>query len=129
MVATQVMGNDAAIAFAGSQGNFELNVYKPVIIYNIIQSLRLLGDTAVSFTNNCVVGIEANEERIKDNLNRSLMLATALNTEIGYDKASKIVKKAYEEGSTLKAAALDLGLLDEKRFDAIVDPNKMVNLP
>ena len=126
MLAVQVMGNDAAIGFAGSQGNFELNVYKPVMIYNLLQSITLLADGAQNFTEKCVKEIEPDVEVVNNYLNRSLMLATALNGEIGYDKASKIVKKAYLEGSTLKESALSLGLLDEKSFDQIVDPKKMI---
>ena len=127
MVATQVMGNDVTIGIAGSQGHFELNVYKPVMIYNLLQSIDLLGDTALNFTEKCVRGIEPNLERIQLHLQNSLMLATALNTHIGYDKASQIVKKAYEENKTLKQAALELKFLTEKEFDEIVDPKKMVN--
>ncbi len=126
MLCVQVIGNDNTIAIAGSQGNFELNVFKPVIIYNFLQSVRLLADGAVSFTEKCVKGIEPNREKIQEYLDRSLMLATALNSEIGYDNASKIVRKAHTEGLTLKQAALKLGILDEKRFDEIVDPSKMV---
>ncbi|MGK0182596.1 MAG: fumarate hydratase class II, partial [Halioglobus sp.] len=128
MVVAQVYGNDVAISFAGSQGNFELNVFKPVMIYNLIQSIRLIADASVNFTYKCVTGIKPNLENISINLNRSLMLATALNSEIGYDGASEIVKKAYNEGSTLKEAAMSLGILSEERFDEIVDPNKMVNI-
>ncbi|NGX38990.1 MAG: Fumarate hydratase class II [Chlamydiae bacterium] len=127
MVAVQVMGNDAAIGMGGSMGQFQLNVFKPVLIYNLLQSIDLLGDMARNFTEKCVVGIEPNRERIKEHLDNSLMLATALNTVIGYDKASQIVKKAYSEGTTLKAAALELGLLSEEKFDEIVDPRKMIN--
>ncbi len=127
MVVTQVFGNDATIAFACSQGNFELNVFRPVMIYNLLQSIQLLGDSAQNFTEKCLIGIEPNSERIEMLLNESLMLATALNTEIGYEKAAKIVKKAYEEGTTLKKAALDLQILTEDRFDEIVDPKKMVH--
>jgi len=126
MVAAQVMGNDTTVTIAGSQGNFELNVYKPVIIFNVLQSIRLLGDAARNFNDKCAQGIKANEARISQNLNNSLMLATALNTHIGYDKASKIVKKAYSEGTSLKEAALGLGILTEEQFDSIVDPQKMV---
>lgn len=127
MVCVQVLGNDTAIGIAGSLGNFELNVYKPVMIYNLLQSIRLLAHMTVNFNERCAVGIEPNCSRIAEHLNRSLMLATALNQEIGYDKASQIVKKAYEEGTTLKESALALGLISEKRFDEIVDPKKMVN--
>lgn len=125
-VAVQVMGNDAAIGFAGSLGNFELNVYKPLIIYNIIQSLTLLSDVAVSFTDKCLIGIIPNKKRIEDHLNRSLMLATALNNEIGYDKAAQIVKKAWAEDLSLKESALALNLLTAEKFDEIVDPKKML---
>ncbi|MCK4934186.1 MAG: class II fumarate hydratase [Simkaniaceae bacterium] len=128
MVATQVFGNDATIGFAGSQGHFELNVYRPVMIYNLLQSIRLLTDSALNFTNKCLVGIKPNKQVIDDHLKQSLMLATALNQEIGYDAAAKIVKKAYHEGTTLKKAALELNILTEERFDQIVDPKKMVNL-
>jgi fumarate hydratase class II len=127
MVAVQVMGNDAAITFAGSLGNFELNVFKPVMIYNLLQSIRLLGDVAESFHNRCLVGITPNQKRITEHLNNSLMLATALNPVIGYDNASKVVQKAYAEGTTLKQAAVALGLLTPEKFDEIVDPKKMVN--
>jgi len=128
MVAAQVYGNDTTIAFAGSQGNFELNVFKPVMIYNLLQSIHLLADCAVNFYHKCVVGIKPDLKKIKHNLNQSLMLATSLNTVIGYDKASKIVKKAFEENKTLKEAAIELKILTEKQFDEIVDPTKMVNL-
>jgi len=126
MVAAQVMGNDTAIAVGGSMGQFELNVFKPVLIYNLLQSIHLLADMAKNFTEKCLVGIEPNKEQIEIHLNRSLMLATSLNTVIGYDKASQIVKKAYSEGKTLKEAALELKLLTEEEFDKIVDPSKMV---
>jgi len=126
-VAAQVMGNDCTITIAGSMGQFELNVFKPVLIYNLLQSIRLLGDTARNFTEMCVVGIEADKERIQSLLENSLMLATVLNTVIGYDKASQIVKKAFKENKSLKAAALQLKFLTEKEFDEIVDPRKMVN--
>lgn len=128
MVSVQVMGNDVAIGIAGSQGNFELNVYKPVMIYNLLQSIRLIADTCKSFNNKCAIGIEPNLTRIKHNLDSSLMLATALNKELGYDVATRIVKKAHEENLTLKQAALALNLLTAQRFDEIVDPKKMVNL-
>ncbi len=126
MVAIQVIGNDMKIAFAGSQGNFQLNVFMPLIIFNLIQSIHLLGDSSINFTKKCIVGLKPNLKKIKENLDRSLMLATALNQEIGYDKASQIVKKAYTEDITLKDAALKLGLLTAKRFDEIVDPKKMI---
>ena len=126
MVAVQVMGNDTAIAFAGSLGNFELNAFMPVMIHNLLQSIRLLSDAASSFHDHCLSGIRPNTARIQELLDSSLMLATALNPVIGYDKASKIVQKAYKEGITLKAAALALKFLTEKQFDEIVDPKKMV---
>jgi len=126
MVAVQVMGNDVTIGIAGSQGNFQLNVYMPVVIYNLLQSIHLLADVSLNFYKKCLKEIKPNEKRIRENLERSLMLATALNSEIGYDKASQIVKKAYEEDTTLKEAALDLGFLSADRFDEIVDPRKMV---
>jgi fumarate hydratase class II len=125
MVAVQVMGNDAAITIAGSMGNFELNVFKPVIIYNLLQSIRLLSDVAKNFHDKCLVGIKPNLKKIKEHLESSLMLATALNPVIGYDKAAKVVQKAYKEGLTLKQAALKLGYLTSKQFDQIVDPKKM----
>ncbi len=128
MVAAQVMGNDTAIAIAGSMGQFELNVFKPLMIYNLLRSMLLLGDMAKNFTEKCVSGIEPNKDRIAYHLQNSLMLATALNSKIGYDKASQIVKKAYQENKTLKEAALELNLLSEKEFDEIVDPKKMVGL-
>jgi len=127
MVCVQVMGNNTTIAMADSQGNFELNVFKPVIIYNVLESIRLISDSAVNFTRKCLDGITPNYERIEDLLNNTLMLATALNREIGYDQASRIVRKAHTEGVTLKEAALSLGILDEGRFDEIVDPKKMVH--
>lgn len=126
MVVAQVMGNDATIGFAASQGNFELNVFKPVIAYNFLQSAHLLADAIVSFNDNCAVGIEADEEVIKENVNRSLMLVTALNPHIGYENAAKIAKHAHKEGLTLKEAALQSGLLIEEQFDEIVDPKKMI---
>mgnify|MGYP003393632645 CR=1 FL=1 len=125
MVAVQVMGNDAAISFAGASGNFELNVYKPVLIYNFLQSARLLADASRSFRLNCVVGIEPNRERIDENLKRSLMLVTALNTHIGYDKAAEIAKKAYKENSSLKEAAAKLGYVKPEDFDLWVKPEEM----
>jgi len=127
MVAVQVYGNDLAISFAGSQGNFELNVYRPVIICNLLQSIRLLSDVAVNFHDRCLVGITPNQRSIQKHLDNSLMLATALNPVIGYDKAAQIVKKAHHEHITLKEAALALGFLTEKEFDKAIDPRKMVN--
>ncbi len=126
MVCVQVMGNDAAIAIGGMQGHFELNVYKPVMIYNFLQASRLLGDACSAFTDNLVVGIEPNKVEIKNLLDNSLMLVTALNTHIGYEKAAKIAKKAYAENTTLKVAALDLGLVSAEDFDKWVDPGKMI---
>jgi fumarate hydratase class II len=126
MVAAQVIGNDTAIAIAGSLGNFELNVFKPLMIYNILQSIRLLADVAVNFHDKCLVGILPNCKKIQEHLNNSLMLATALNPVIGYDKAAKVVLKAFSEDKTLKAVVLELGLLSEEDFDRIVDPKKMI---
>ncbi|RKJ41279.1 class II fumarate hydratase, partial [Butyricicoccus sp. 1XD8-22] len=126
MVVTQVIGNDATIAFAASQGNFELNVFKPVIIYNFLQSARLLADAMKSFNDNCAVGIEPNMEVLERNLENSLMLVTALNPYIGYENAAKIAKKAHKDGSTLKEAALSLGLLTEEQFNEYIDPKKMI---
>jgi len=126
MLCAQVMGNHVAVTVAGSNGHFELNVFKPVMIYNLLQSIRLIADGAVSFTDNCVVGIEANTPRIEQLLQESLMLVTALNPYIGYDNAAKAAKKAHNEGTTLKEAALALGLLSSKEFDKWVDPSKMV---
>ena len=125
MVAVQVYGNDAAVAFAASQGNFELNVYKPVMIHNLLESARLLGDGCESFRKNCAEGLEPQRERIEELLHGSLMLVTALNNHIGYDKASEIAKKAYKEGTTLRAAALALGYLTDAQFDAWVVPSEM----
>lgn len=127
MIATQIVGNDATIGFAASQGNFELNVFKPVIIYNFLQSVKLLTEGILSFNNNCAVGITANEEAIKQNVERSLMLVTALNPYIGYERAAKIAKHAFKENSTLKEAALQLGYLTEEEFDKWVVPANMVN--
>ena len=126
MVCCQVMGNDAAIGFAGSQGNFELNVFKPVMIYNYLQSCTLLGDACVSFNDNCAVGIEPNKDAIEHNLQNSLMLVTALNTHIGYDNAAKIAKHAHKSGGTLREAAIELKLLSGEEFDKLVKPEDMV---
>lgn len=128
MVAVQVFGNAAAIGFAASQGNFELNVYKPVIIYNFLQSVRLLADAMVSFDENCAQGLEPNIDVIEENVNRSLMLVTALNPHIGYEKAAEIAKLAFKDGSTLKEAAIKTGYLTEEQYDQWIDPAKMVNL-
>lgn len=126
MIAAQVMGNHVTVSIAGSNGHFELNVFKPVIIYNLLQSLRLLADAAESFATHCVEGIKANQGRIGKLLNESLMLVTALNPHIGYDNAAKIAKKAHAEGTTLKEAALALGLLTAEQFEEWVKPEKMV---
>jgi fumarate hydratase class II len=126
MVCTQVFGNDVTINFAGASGNFELNVFMPVIAFNILQSIRLIADACESFTDNCVVGIKPNREVINKHLNNSLMLVTALNPVIGYDNAAKVAKKAYAENKTLKQAAVELGLLTEEEFDKYVRPENMV---
>jgi fumarate hydratase, class II len=126
MVCVQVMGNDAAIGFAGSQGNFELNVFKPVMIHNLLHSVRLLADACESFTQNMVVGIEVNREQIQKFLENSLMLVTALNPHIGYDNAAKVAYKAYKENTTLKAACGSLGLLSGEDFDRLVRPAEML---
>jgi fumarate hydratase class II len=127
MVAVQVMGNDAAIGIAASQGNFELNVFKPVIIHNFLHSVRLLSDSCHSFTDHCIVGIEANREKIAGYVADSLMLVTALNPHIGYDKAAQIAKKAHKEKTSLKEAALALGHLTSEQFDAWVVPSAMTH--
>ncbi len=126
MVCAQVMGNATTVSVAGSHGHLELNVFKPVMIYNVLQSIRLLGDAAISFTDNCVVGIEANTARIDQLMNESLMLVTALNPHIGYDNAAKIAKKAHADGTTLKEAALELDLLTEEQFAHWVVPADMI---
>ena len=125
MVAAQVIGNDTAINVGGSSGNFELNVFKPVMIYNLLQSIRLLADSSRSFNDHCVVGIEPNKTQIEKHLNGSLMLVTALNPHIGYDNAAKVAKKAYQENTTLKESAVALGLLTDEEFDEKVRPEKM----
>ncbi len=127
MVCAQIFGNDSSISFAGSQGQFQLNVFKPMIAFNFLFSAQILGDACNSFAENCVNGIMANEEKIKDNLNNSLMLVTALNAHIGYDNAAKIAKQAYLTNTTLKQAAVTLGFLTDLEFDKLVDPKKMVN--
>src|SRR5215831_1493739 len=126
MVAAQVFGNDAAIGFAGSQGNLELNVFKPLMAFAMLQSIRLLADVSDSFTGNCVVGIEANRPRIKEHLERSLMLVTALAPHIGYDKAAEIAKAAHKRGTTLREEAVRLGGISESDFDRLVRPVEMV---
>ena len=126
MVCSQVMGNHTTVSIAGSNGHLELNVFKPVMIYNVLQSIRLLADSANSFTDNCVAGIEANEDRIAKLLNESLMLVTALNPHIGYDNAARIAKKAHADGTTLKEAGLELGLLTEDQFAEWIVPADMI---
>ncbi|PWC47125.1 class II fumarate hydratase [Azospirillum sp. TSA6c] len=126
MVCAQVMGNHTTVTVAGATGHFELNVFKPVIVFNVLQSIRLLADAANSFTDNCVVGIEANRERIAKLVSDSLMLVTALNPHIGYDNAAKIAKKAHKEGTSLKEAGRELGLLTDEQFDQWVRPERMV---
>ena len=127
MVCTQVMGNDVTITVAGASGNFELNVYRPVIAYNIIQSIRLLTDACDSFRVHCVDGIEANEERIRSNLYNSLMLVTTLNPHIGYDKAAEVAEKAYKDNLSLREAIIDLGYMSGEEFDQLVQPEKMIH--
>lgn len=126
MVAVQVMANDVAVGMAASQGNFELNVYMPVCIYNFLQSVRLLSDAMVSFNNNCCVGIKANKEKMDENLHRSLMLVTCLNTHIGYDNAAKTAKKAFKDNISLKEACVELGFLTAEKFDEVFHPEQMV---
>ncbi len=126
MVCAQVMGNDVAITMGGATGHFELNVFKPMMAYNFLMSARLIGDACMSFNENCAIGIEANHARIKQNLDNSLMLVTALNTKIGYEKAAKIAKTAHHNGTTLKEEAVNLGYLTADEFDQWVDPTKMI---
>ena len=126
MVCAQVMGNDMAVSVAGGSGNFELNVYKPVMIFNLLNSIRLLADSCESFEKNCAYGIEPVPESIQANLTNSLMLVTALNPVIGYDNAAKIAKKAYKDGTRLLDAALELELLTEEQFVNAVKPETMV---
>lgn len=126
MVCVQVMGNDMAVTVAGSQGNFELNVFKPVMVHNVLKSIQLLGDACQSFTDHCVVGIQANKAQIKAHLQNSLMLVTALNPHIGYDKAAKIAKAAFENGTTLREEAVRLGFLSSEDFDRFVRPETMI---
>jgi fumarate hydratase class II len=126
MVAVQVFGNDQAVAFAGSQGNFQLNVYKPVILHNVLESIQLLADAIRSFDEHCAKGIEPNEKRIREHLDNSLMLVTALNPHIGYEKAAQIALKAYREDLTLREAALKLGFVTAEQFDQWVRPEKMI---
>ena len=126
MVCTQVMGNHMTITVAGSQGHFELNVFKPVIICNLMQSIRLIADAAMSFTDNCVIGIVPNEKRIQNLLECSLMLVTALAPKIGYDKAAQIAKSAHKHGTTLREEALALGYVSEDDFNALMKPELMI---
>jgi fumarate hydratase class II len=126
MVCAQVMGNHTTVTISGSNGHFELNVFKPVIIFNVLQSIRLIADACRSLTDNCVVGIEADEKRIKKLVFESLMLVTALNPHIGYDNAAKIAKKAHHEGTSLKEAGMSLGLLTSEQFDQWIKPEEMV---
>ena len=125
-VCAHVMGNDAAVGFAGSQGHFELNVYKPMMAYNVLQSMQLLGDAAQAFTDNCIVGIQADNDRIEKLMRESLMLVTALAPEIGYDNATKVAKTAHKNGTTLKQEAIALGFVDEATFDRVVRPELMI---
>jgi len=126
MVAVQVMGNDTAVGIAASQGNFQLNVFMPVLIYNFLQSARLLGDAMVSFHDHCLVGLKPNREKMEENLHRSLMLVTALNPHIGYENAAKTAKKAYKENISLKEACVKLGFLTEAEFDRVFHPEQMI---
>lgn len=125
MVVAQIFGNDATVAFAGSQGNFQLNVFKPVMVHNVLESISLLGDACVAFNDNCAAGIEPNLERIEQNLGTNLMQVTALNRHIGYDKAAAIAKKAHKEGLSLREAALKLGYLTDDEFNEWVIPLEM----
>lgn len=126
MVAVQVMGNDGAVGIAASQGNFELNVFMPVIAYNFLQSARLLSESILSFNDRCAVGITANREKMHHNLYNSLMLVTALNPYIGYENAAKTAKKAHKENISLKEACVSLGFLTEERFDEVFHPEQMI---
>ena len=126
MVAVQVMGNDTAVGIAASQGNFELNVFLPVCAYNFLQSARLLAEAIASFNDRCAVGITADRARMAENLNRSLMLVTALNPLIGYENAAKVAKKAYQEGCSLRDACVALGFLTAEKFDEVFHPEQMV---
>jgi len=127
MVCAQVFGNDAAVAFAGTQGNFQLNVYKPVMVHNVLESITLLADASRAFHDGCAVGIAPNTEKIAENLDKNLMLVTALNRHIGYDKAAAIAKKAQKEKTTLRAAALALGYLDDAQYDQWIVPIEMTH--
>jgi fumarate hydratase class II len=127
MVCAQIIGNDVAVSFAGANGHFELNVFKPLFAFNIIESSKILGDASLSFAENCIDGIKPNKKRIEKFLNDSLMLVTALNSKIGYYKAADIANKAYKEDITLKEAALQLAYLNEEEFDSYVNPSRMTN--
>lgn len=127
MVCAQVMGNHTAITFAGAQGHMELNVFKPVLAYNLLQSIKLIAEASVSFTDNCVVGIEPNRGNITTLMQRSLMLVTALAPKIGYDNATKVAKTAHKNGTTLREEAVGLGFVTEEEFDAIVRPEDMIS--
>jgi fumarate hydratase class II len=126
MVCAQVLGNDTTISFAGTQGNYELNVFKPVMAYNFLQSAQLIADACISFNDHCAVGIEPNIDRIKELVDKSLMLVTALNTHIGYENAAKIAKTAHKNGTTLKEEAINLGFVTSEQFDEWVKPEDMV---
>jgi fumarate hydratase class II len=126
MVCTQVFGNNTTVTVAGSQGHFELNVFKPVLAYCMMQSIRLLGDAATSFTANCVVGIKPNRQRIAELMERSLMLVTALSPKIGYDKAAQVAKTAHANGTTLREEAVRLGFVTAAEFDRLVRPERMI---
>ena len=126
MVAVQIMGNDTAVSLAASQGNFELNVFMPVLIYNFLQSARLLAESVRAFNRNCAAGIRVNEEKMHGNLHGSLMLVTALNPYIGYENAAKVAHKAFEENTSLREACVELGFLTEEKFDEVFHPEKMV---
>jgi fumarate hydratase class II len=125
MVAVQVFGNDTAITFAGSQGNFELNVFKPVMIHNLLHSIRLLHDACAGFVEFCINGIELNREKIDEHLHKSLMLVTALNPHIGYDKAAQVAKNAHKKNISLRESVVELGFLSGEEFDRLVKPEKM----
>jgi fumarate hydratase class II len=126
-VVAQILGNDVTISFAGSQGNFELNVFKPVMIYNLLQSIQLLADVSRTFTDKCINGLQANIPRINQLLEQSLMLVTALTPKLGYDMAAKVAKEAHETNSTLKEIILKKGLLSEKEVEEALDPSKMIS--
>lgn len=127
MVATRVFGNDATVAFAGSQGNFQLNVFKPVMVHAVLESIRLISDACLAFNDNCAVGIEPNEAKIRENLDKNLMQVTALNKHIGYDKAAAIAKNAHKKGISLKESALELGHVTEEEFARWVVPLDMTH--